>query len=74
MFDLLRQNAGLGDRVLGFACVTDEPWSFSEQFLHLLQGQLFGLRKYGPKEDGICEIADLNVICQLPVKHPPRVY
>lgn len=58
-FDSLCQDTGLSDSVLDFG-VADEPGSLGEEFLHLLQGQLFRLREHGPEEDGIGQVADLD--------------
>jgi hypothetical protein len=46
--------------MLTFGGVADKPRTLSEEFIHLLQGQLFRLWEHGPEEDGISEIADLQ--------------
>lgn len=70
IFDLLRQNTGLSASMLVSCGVADEPRTLSEEFLHLLQGQLFRLREAGPEEDSIGEIADLGREYQLRMKTP----
>jgi hypothetical protein len=72
-FNSLRQDTGFRDSVLAFGGIADEPGGLSEEFPHLLQGQLFRFREHGPEEDGIGEIADLDTECQLPVKVPPSI-